>query len=121
MDTHLLSGFFQVGACVAKGVGVRWARMNGDGKQNRLRLELFPRAETAVRSGHPWVYADSVKAQNREGETGELAVMYDKKDRFLAIGLYEAESPIRVRILHCGKPATIQREWWLVKARACLA
>lgn len=74
-----------------------------------------------MRFGHPWVYADSVKSQNREGETGELAVMYDKKDRFLAIGLYEAESPIRVRILHCGKPATIHREWWLEKARACIA
>lgn len=74
-----------------------------------------------MRFGHPWVYADSVKSQNREGETGELAVMYDKKDRFLAIGLYEAESPIRVRILHCGKPATINREWWLEKARACIA
>lgn len=94
--------------------------MNGNGAKNRLRLELFPRAETAVRSGHPWVYADSVKSQNREGETGELAVMYDKKDRFLAIGLYEAESPIRVRILHCGKPATINRDWWLEKARACI-
>lgn len=95
--------------------------MNGNGVKNRLRLELFPRAETAVRFGHPWVYADSVKSQNREGETGELAVMYDKKDRFLAIGLYEAESPICVRILHCGKPATINREWWLEKARACIA
>ena len=89
--------------------------------KGRLRLELFPRSEAAVRSGHPWVYADSVKSQNREGETGELAVMYDRKDRFLAIGIYEAESPIRVRILQCGKPATINREWWLEKARACLA
>ena len=95
--------------------------MSGGDAKGRLRLELFPRAEMAVRSGHPWVYADSVKSQNREGETGELAVMYDRKDRFLAIGLYEAESPIRVRILHCGKPATIHREWWSEKARACLA
>ena len=75
----------------------------------------------AVRSGHPWVFADSVKSQNRPGTTGEFAVMYDRKDRFLAIGLYDAESPIRVRILHCGKPAAIGREWWLEKARACLA
>lgn len=95
--------------------------MSGGDAKGRLRLELFPRGETAVRSGHPWIYADSVKSQNREGETGELAVMYDRKDRFLAIGIYEAESPIRVRILHCGKPATINREWWLEKARACLA
>lgn len=74
-----------------------------------------------MRSGHPWVYADSVKSQNREGATGELAVMYDRKDRFLAIGLYEAGSPIRVRILHSGKPAAIDRSWWLEKAAACLA
>ncbi len=93
--------------------------MGGESK-SRLRIGLFPRAETAVRSGHPWVYADSIKSQNRDGETGELAVMYDKRDRFMAIGMYEAESPIRIRILHCGKPATLDREWWIVKARACL-
>lgn len=74
-----------------------------------------------MRSGHPWVFADSVRSQNRPGVTGELAVMYDRKDRFLAIGLYDADSPIRARILHCGKPAAIGREWWLGKARACLA
>ena len=92
----------------------------GEEKKSRLRIGLFPRAETAVRSGHPWVYADSIKSQNRDGETGELAVMYDKRDRFMAIGMYEAESPIRIRILHCGKPATLDSEWWIGKARACL-
>jgi len=95
--------------------------MNGGETQTRLRLDLYPRAETAVRSGHPWVFADSVKSQNRPGTTGELAVMYDRKDRFLAVGLYDAESPIRVRIFHCGKPAAIGRGWWLEKARACLS
>lgn len=89
--------------------------------KGRLRLRLFPRAETAVRGGHPWVYADSIKSQNRGGVTGELAVIYDRRDRFFAVGMYEAESPIRVRILHCGKPAEIGREWWLGKARECLA
>jgi len=89
-------------------------------RKARLRLTIFPRAESAVRSGHPWVYNESIKSQNREGETGEIAVIYDKRDRFMAVGLYEQESPIRVRILHCGKPATIDRDWWLGKARACL-
>ena len=67
------------------------------------------------------MYAESIKTQNREGVTGELAVIYDKRDRFMAVGMYEAESPIRLRILHVGKPATIDRDWWLEKARACLA
>ena len=88
---------------------------------SRLRLLLFPRAETAVRKGHPWVYGDSVKSQNRDGESGELAVIYDRRDRFMAVGLYDPDSPIRVRVIHCGKPAVIDREWWVSKARAALA
>ena len=74
-----------------------------------------------MRSGHPWVFADSIKGQNREGVAGELAIMYDRKDRFLAVGFYEPSSPIRIRVLHTGKPATIDREWWLKAARAALA
>ncbi len=87
----------------------------------RLRIQLFPRAEAAVRKGHPWVFGDSIKSQNREGDTGELAVIYDRHDRFMAVGLYDPASPIRIRIVHCGKPATIDRNWWLTKARECLA
>lgn len=89
-------------------------------KKPRLRLTLFPRAEVAVRAGHPWVYADSIKSLNREGDTGELAVIYDRRDRFLAIGLFERDSPIRVRILQAGGPATVDREFWLGRARECL-
>jgi 23S rRNA (cytosine1962-C5)-methyltransferase len=73
----------------------------------RLRLRITAAAETAVRSGHPWVFSDSVQESNRVGVTGELAVIYDRRDKFLAVGLYDADSPIRVRILHAGKPQTL--------------
>ena len=78
----------------------------------RLRLRVKATAETIVRGGHPWVFADSLRDQNREGQTGELAVIYDRNDKFLAVGLYDADSPIRVRILHAGKPQTIDAAWW---------
>ena len=78
----------------------------------RLRLRLTNTAETIVRSGHTWVFADSIREQNRVGATGELAVIYDRKDSFLAIGLYDPDSPLRVRILHAGKPVTIDAVWW---------
>lgn len=110
-----------LGACIAVDRRLCSRRMNRDETQTRLRLALYPKAEMAVRSGHPWVFAESVKSQNRPGTTGELAVMYDRKDRFLAVGLYDEDSPIRARILHYGKPATISRDWWLAKARACLS
>jgi 23S rRNA (cytosine1962-C5)-methyltransferase len=44
-------------------------------------------------------------------------VVYDRNDAFLAVGLYDPDSPIRVRILHAGKPVTINDPWW----RASLA
>ena len=78
----------------------------------RLRLRLTNTAETIVRSGHPWLFADSIREQNRVGQTGELAVIYDRNDKFLAVGLYDSDSPIRVRILHAGKPQTIDFTWW---------
>ena len=78
----------------------------------RLRLRLFPRAETAVCSGHPWVYGDSIREQNRPGDPGELAVIYDRTDRFLAVGFYDPHSPIRVRILQRRKSAPIDAAFW---------
>jgi 23S rRNA (cytosine1962-C5)-methyltransferase len=86
----------------------------------RLRLRITAAAETAVRSGHPWVFSDSVLESNRAGQTGELAVIYDRKDRFLAVGLFDSDSPIRVRILHAGKPQTIDRAWWQARLEEAL-
>lgn len=77
-----------------------------------LRLRISPAAEGHVRSGHPWVYLNSIRDTNRRGETGEFAIIYDRNDRFLAIGLFDADSPIQVRILHQGKPAKIDDAWW---------
>jgi 23S rRNA (cytosine1962-C5)-methyltransferase len=87
----------------------------------RLRLRITAAAESAVRSGHPWVFSDSVLESNRAGQTGELAVIYDRKDRFLAVGLFDPDSPIRVRILHAGKPQTIDRAWWRARLAQALA
>src|SRR5436190_24317561 len=78
----------------------------------RLRLRVTATAETILRSGHPWLFADSVREQNREGKAGELAVIYDRKDNFLAVGLFDPESPLRVRVLQAGKPVTIDQDWW---------
>jgi len=86
-------------------------------EQPRLKLTIRPAAENCVRSGHPWVYADSIRRQNREGEIGELAVIYDRNDRFLAVGFYDPTSPLRVRILHYGKPVLIDEGFWSKRFR----
>jgi 23S rRNA (cytosine1962-C5)-methyltransferase len=87
----------------------------------RLRLRITAAAESIVRGGHPWLFADSIHELNRAGQVGELAVIYDRKDKFLAVGLYDPDSPIRVRILHTGKPQTIDTAWWKVHLEKSLA
>jgi 23S rRNA (cytosine1962-C5)-methyltransferase len=78
----------------------------------RLRLRVASAAEARLRSGHPWLFAQSIKEQNRAGRLGELAVIYDRKDCFLAAGLFDPDSPIRVRVLWAGKPQTTDSAWW---------
>ncbi|MEM6916331.1 MAG: hypothetical protein AAF491_07155, partial [Verrucomicrobiota bacterium] len=58
-------------------------------KRPRLKLKLRAKAESIVRRGHPWVYSESIRDQNREGDSGELAVIYDRKNQFLAVGFYD--------------------------------
>lgn len=87
----------------------------------RLRLHVRTAAEYAIRRGHPWLYADSIRGQNRDGVAGEFAVLYDRQDRFLATGLYDPDSPLRVRILHAGKPLTVDAAWWQSKMAMAVA
>ena len=89
--------------------------------QARLRLRISAAAESIVRAGHPWLFADSVQEANRAGQAGELAVIFDRKDKFLAVGLFDPDSPIRVRILHAGKPQTIDAVWWQGRLTQTLA
>lgn len=65
-----------------------------------------------MRSGHPWLFSDSIRDQNRAGKTGELAIIYDRNDRFLGIGLFDPDGPLRVRMLHTGKPQKLDHAWW---------
>jgi len=87
---------------------------------SRLRLRVTATAENYIRAGHPWVFSDSVREQNRDGVAGELAVIFDRNDKFLAVGFFDPDSPIRVRILHVGKPLTIDAAFWRGRGDAAL-
>jgi 23S rRNA (cytosine1962-C5)-methyltransferase len=89
-----------------------------DSKPVRMRLKQS--AEGIIRRGHPWIFAESIRDQSRPGATGDLAVIYDRRDRFLAAGLFDAESPLRVRVAQLGRPATIDPAFWSARIQtAC--
>jgi 23S rRNA (cytosine1962-C5)-methyltransferase len=84
----------------------------------RIAVRVAPEAERALRHGHPWLFDQAIRRQSREGLAGDLAVIFDRKRDFLAVGLYDPHSTIRVRILHRGKPTRIDRDWFRAKLAA---
>lgn len=83
----------------------------------RIALRITAPGERALKQGHPWVFDQSINEQSHEGAPGDLAVIFDDKRRFLAIGLYDPTSTIRVRILQKIKPATIDAKWFQEKIK----
>jgi len=79
-----------------------------------------PRGAGRLLQGHPWLFASSIRQQSHDGRPGDLAVIYDRNDRFLAIGLYDPDSRIRVRILQHREPATIDRDWFRARLAAAV-
>lgn len=84
----------------------------------RIALRINALAERALRQGHPWVFDQSITEQSHAGVPGDLAVIFDDKRRFLAIGLYDPTSAIRVRILQSRDPTTINTDWFQNKLTA---
>src|SRR5258705_8503711 len=78
----------------------------------RIALRINAPAERALRQGHPWVFDQSITEQSYTGMPGDLAVIFDGKRRFLAIGLYDPTSAIRVRILQSRDSAIINADWF---------
>jgi len=78
----------------------------------RIAVRVTPEAERALRGGHPWLFEGAITRQSRAGRAGDLVVIFDRKNRFLAVGLYDPHSAIRVRVLQHGKPATVNREFF---------
>jgi 23S rRNA (cytosine1962-C5)-methyltransferase len=84
----------------------------------RIAIRVTPAAERAIRQGHPWIFDQAICHQSREGRPGDLAVVFDRKRRFLAVGFYDPCSSIRVRILQHGETATINQDWFRTRMAA---
>ena len=80
--------------------------------EKRIALRVNPPAQRALRQGHPWVFDQSITEQSHAGAHGDLAVIFNDDRSFLAIGLYDPTSSIRVRILQSRQPAAINTDWF---------
>lgn len=82
---------------------------------DRLAIKLRPAAEKKVKSGHPWVFEKGIAKQNKTGKAGDIAIIFDqKKNHVLAVGLYDPDSVIRIKVLSSEK-TVLNKEWFSEK------
>ena len=60
---------------------------------------VSPKAERALRAGHPWVYAEEIRNAPEKWDNGALADVFSEKGAYLGTGLLSEKSKIRIRIL----------------------
>lgn len=62
-------------------------------------VRLTPAGLRAVRSGHPWVYDQSIRSVKGDYQPGDLGIVFDDRNRLAAVGLLDPGSPITLRVL----------------------
>jgi len=72
-----------------------------------IKIQISKTLQEKIRKGHPWIFHYQVQNETSGGKPGDLGVVYDSNNRFLAIGLFDPESDIRLRILQLGEPTSI--------------
>ena len=90
--------------------------------ERRLAIRITPDALRQVRAGHRWIYDKAIVSNSdTTALPGTLAVIFDADRKFAAIGLWDPHSPIRIRVLHVGKPTQIDDTFWLEVVEAAVA
>lgn len=84
----------------------------------RLAVRVTKDAGRQIRGGHPWVFEQSITSVKPAGVAGDLAVVFDEHRDFMAIGLYDPDSAIRIKILHVGRPVQIDETFWTERLTA---
>ena len=71
------------------------------------------KAQAALEGGHPWVYADEIRAApDPRPENGALVDLVSDKGRYLGTGMLSEQSKIRVRLLSTNANDRFDEAFW---------
>ncbi len=84
------------------------------------RLTVTPKAERALRAGHPWVYGKEVLSVEGVYDPGDLVDVVSRKGRWLGSGVVNDHSKIRVRILSRNTNDRFDEAFFLRRIRYAL-
>lgn len=78
----------------------------------RIKIKISKQLQNKIRKGYPWVYYYQLNNRKVSGKAGDLGVIYDSSNRFLAVGLFDPFSDIRLRVLQTRDPREIDEAFF---------
>lgn len=76
--------------------------------------------EKAVKQMHPWVFSGAIEHVKGKPENGDIVMVTDNKNDFLAFGFYNNTSRVAVRLLEWNLETEINESWWRKKIRTAV-
>jgi 23S rRNA (cytosine1962-C5)-methyltransferase len=85
-----------------------------------VRVVLRPRRALPFYSRHPWVFAGAVAAVTGNPADGDMVDLYSHAGHFVARGLYNSKSKIRVRLYAWSEDAPLDRDFFRRRLEAAI-
>ena len=81
---------------------------------------VTPKAERALRAGHPWVYGEEILSVTGVYAPGDIVDVFSRKGRWLGSGMVNDHSKIRVRLLSRNANDRFDEAFFLRRIRYAL-
>jgi len=85
------------------------------------RVILKPRKSRPFYGRHPWVLDSAVDRVEGSPADGDVVDLYTEKQKFVARGIYNHQSRIRVRLYTWNPAETLDAQFWRRKLEAAIA
>src|SRR5574341_1108392 len=82
---------------------------------------LKPRRALPFFSGHPWVFAGAIARIDGSPEPGSEVALRTLEGEFIARGLFNPDSNIRVRLYTWNEEQPLDRDFWSARLDEALA
>src|SRR5690554_2634040 len=88
-------------------------------RPQRLAVKLKPSAEKLMmKTAHPWIFSKSIEKINKEGKAGDLVILFGQKaSNVIGVGLYDPNSPIRIKMLHYYSGITVDQSFFFKRIK----
>ena len=85
-----------------------------------IKIKISKNLESKIRKGYPWIFKYQLQNDLPDKSNDVLAVIYDHKNRFLAIGLWEPDSDLCFRVLNLLETVEIDTPFFLKRFQQAL-